>query len=160
MVGMKNFLYQFYKPFLSKEDFKFTKSIEVSAILISPSHNVPPAHVEGKLSELLFSAFSSISSIPYTKTRLNEDVYFYHYDLDTPSIELYKSNFVANCLSRLYHPEKQIIKPYYGNVLVVSSFIFQNSKTLSNKDVSSHINFIPSEIFHQIYRIYEYTKTF
>lgn len=158
---MKNFFYNFYKPFLSL-NFELKKSEDIySSFIILKPHPFIPKVIKGNLDQTLETVFSfKYVSIEYKKTKINKDIYFYHYDLDIPSRQIYKPNFIANCLSRLNNQDYTLPNVYYGPVLVVSSLVFENSITSSGKDVYSHMNYFPSEITHQIYKIYEYTQNF
>jgi hypothetical protein len=158
---MKNFFYNFYKPFLSSgHKDKKPKYIYSNFILLKP-HPFVPKIIKANLEETLKTVFSSkYTSIEYKNTKINKDIYFYHYDLDVSSRQIYKPNFIANCLSRLNNQDYTLPNVYYGPVLVVSSLVFENSITSSGKDIYNHINHFPSEITHQIYKIYEYTQNF
>lgn len=158
---MKNFFYNFYKPFFSLNfELKKSEDIYSSFIFLRP-HPFVPKVITGNLDEILKIVFSSkYISIDYKKTKINKDIYFYHYDLDISSTQVYESNFIANSLSRLNNQDYTLPIVYYGPVLVVSSLVFESSLTFSGKDVHNHMNHFPSEITHQIYKIYEYTQNF
>jgi hypothetical protein len=160
MARMKNLLYSFYKPFLKKEEKEINPNMNVEGILIRPSTSEAPVFVKGKFQFLLDTIFNKeFSSITYKKTRINKDIFFYHYDFDVVHSQIYKPNYIATSFARITNPSSTNLV-YYGPVFLLPSFIFLDSLTSSNVDISSHINSFPPHVTHQLYKIYEYTKTF